>query len=92
MKLAIASLMFLVLAAAMLAIRGASDWSQSFAIAWYATFGMAALLALAAVVVAIGARHLSGERRTAIVVLALPALAAVPLLVVVVLTLAPLAN
>jgi len=92
MKLALASLVFLALAAVMLALRGAADWSQSFALAWYGTFGVAALLALAAVLAAVGTRHLSGKRRTAIVLLAAPALAAVPLLVAVVLALAPLAN
>jgi hypothetical protein len=92
MRFSIASITLFVLTSVMLAIRGAADWSQSFAVAWYGVFGAAVLLAIAAVAVAVGSRRLSGKHRAMIVVLALPALIAVPVLIALVVTLAPLAN
>lgn len=92
MKLSIASVVFLVLASVMLAVRGASDWSPAFGFTWYGVFGVAVILAVGAVGVAVAGRGLSGRRRSAIILLALPALVAVPLAIEVILTLAPLAN
>jgi hypothetical protein len=91
MKFSIASVTLFVLASTV-AIRGAANWSQSFAVAWYGVFGVAVLLGLAAVAVAVGSRGSSGKRRAMIVVLALPALIAVPVLIALVIVLAPLAN
>jgi hypothetical protein len=91
-KFSIASVTLLVLASVMLAIRGADDWSQSFAVAWYGVFGAAVLLAVAAVAVAVGSRRVIGKHRAMMVVLALPALIAVPVLIALVIALAPLAN
>jgi hypothetical protein len=92
MRFSVASAMLLVLAALLLAIRGAADWSQSFAVAWYGVFGTAAILSVAAVAAAVGSRQLSAGRRATIILLALPALVAVPMLIALVRTLAPLAD
>jgi hypothetical protein len=88
-KLGVASAVCLLAAILMLAIRGAADWSSSFAIAWYATFGAAALLGLAAIAVAIATPH---SERTKTALLGLPALIAVPVFVVLVLWIARLAS
>ena len=92
MKFSIASVTLFVLASVTFAIRGAADWSQSFAVAWYGVFGVAVLLGLAAVAVALESRGPGGKRRAMIVVLAFPALIAVPVLIALVIVLAPLAN
>ena len=92
MKFAVASVMFLVLSAVMLAIRGAANWSQSFTVTWYGVFGSAVILAVAAVAVARGSRRLSDRRQAMIVLVALPALVAVPVLIVEILRHSPVAD
>ena len=90
--LALSSLACLAVAGLMLVVRGAANWSQGFAVAWYGLFGGAVVLAIAAVAVAVLSRHVALKRRVTIVGLSLPALLAVPLLIWLVLTLAPLAD
>ena len=87
-----ASLACLALAALMLAIRGTANWSRSFAEIWYGTFGAAVVLGLAAVVVAIATRRATRRDRTLTIGLALPALIAVPLLIWLIVTIAPYAD
>jgi hypothetical protein len=92
MRLGAVSLICLTLAILMLAVRGAADWSTSFAVTWYGVFGAAVVLAFAAATAAVVARHDAPMRRLAILALALPALVAVPALIWVVATVAPLAD
>jgi len=92
MRFAIASIACLSAAVLAVAVRGAADWSRSFATTWYALFGAAVLLAVVALVAALVEREASLGRRLAIVSLALPALLAVPALLWVIATLAPLAD
>ncbi len=80
MKFAVASLRLLVLSVVMLAIRGAANWSQSFG------------LAVAAFAVAVGSGGSSVKRPAMIVVLALPALVAEPVLIALIFTLGSLAD
>jgi hypothetical protein len=76
----------------MLVVRGSANWSSAFAVVWYGLFGAAVVLAVAALVVAGLSRGSGAKRRLAIVGLSLPALVAVPLLIWLIVTLAPLAN
>jgi hypothetical protein len=92
MKLSIASLVCLAVAVLMLVVRGSADWSRSFAALWYGTFALAVALGLAAVVATIASRGVATRRRVVTVVLALPALVAVPLLIWTIVVLAPLAD
>lgn len=85
-------MLLLVLAALMLAIRGAWDWSQLFTVAWYGVFGSAVILAIVAIAAAVGGRRLSAEQRALIILVALPALIALPVLIAAVLTHSPFAN
>ena len=90
--IAVSSLACLVAAVLMLAVRGAANWSRGFAVTWYGLFGASVVLAVAAVAVAALSRQLASERRLTIVVLSLPALVAVPLVILLIVTLAPLAD
>jgi hypothetical protein len=72
--------------------RGAENWSTSFAFLWYGTFGTAVVLALASVIVAIPMRGVTSSYRLLTIVLALPALIALPLLIWIIVMLAPLAD
>jgi hypothetical protein len=90
MRVAFASTVCLGALLLLLFIRGAADWSDAFAFLWYGLFGLAVLLALIALGMAFQAR--SGRERVMIVAMSLPALAAVPVFVVIISTLAPLAN
>src|SRR5436190_14329948 len=92
MKFSIASLSCLVAAIVMISIRGGEDWSAAFGVAWYGLFGVAVVLAIVAVGIAVAARGVTGSRRLLIVALAIPALIAVPLLILVISMTAPLAN
>jgi hypothetical protein len=87
-----ASLGCLVGAIVLLAARGPSNWSRSFAVAWYGLFACSVVLALAAVAIAVAGRGTGLRSRLKIIALALPALAAVPLLILAIVTLAPLAD
>jgi len=92
MRFARSSVACLSAAVLMLVIRGAADWSRGFAVIWYALFGVAVILAVVALVVAGASRDIGSKRRLAIVGLSLPALIAVPLLIWLIVTLAPLAD
>jgi len=92
MKLSIVSLACLQIAILMLTVRGAENWSTSFAFLWYGTFGIAVVLALASGIVAIAMRGVTISYRVLTVVFALPALLALPLLIWIILVLAPLAD
>jgi hypothetical protein len=61
-------------------------------VTWYGLFGGSVVLAIAAVALAALSRRVASERRLTIVVLSLPALIAVPLLIWLIVTLAPLAD
>jgi hypothetical protein len=90
--LALSSLACLAVAVFVLVVRGAADWSRGFAVTWYGLFGGAVVLAIAAVAVAVRSRRVALKRRLTIVGLSLPALVGVPLLIWLIVTLAPLAN
>jgi hypothetical protein len=90
--LAVSSLACLVAAVLMLVVRGTANWSRGFAVTWYGLFGGSVVLAIAAVALAALSRRVASERRLTIVVLSLPALIAVPLLIWLIVTLAPLAD
>jgi hypothetical protein len=60
----------------LLLVRGATDWSESFALCWYGLFAAAVILALGGLVEA--KRSATWGRRILVIVLSLPALAAVP--------------
>jgi hypothetical protein len=90
--LAASSIACLTAAVFVLVVRGAADWSRAFAVVWYGLFGAAVVLAFAALVVAGLSRGVALRRRLAMVGLSLPALLAVPLLIWLILTLAPLAD
>ena len=92
MSLARASIACLSVAVLMLVVRGAADWSGTFAATWYGLFAAAVVLAVAALVVAALSRDVTLRRRLTIVGLSLPALVAVALLLWAIVTLAPLAN
>ena len=91
-RLALSSLVCLAVAVLMLIVRGAANWSGGFTVAWYCVFGAAVVLAIAAVAVAAFSRQVASKRRLTIVGLSLPALVAVPLLIWLIVTLAPLAD
>lgn len=90
--LALSSLARLAVAVLMLIVRGAANWSRGFALTWYGLFGGAVVLASTAVAVPVLSRHVAMKRRLTTVGLSLPALVAVPLLIWLIVTLAPLAN
>lgn len=92
MGLAVSSLACLAVAVLLLAVRGGADWSRGVAVTWYGVFGAAVVFAVAAVAVAVHARHLAPRRRLTVVGLSLPALVALPLLIWLVASLAPLTN
>jgi hypothetical protein len=64
----------------LLIIRGASDWSEAFAVFWYGLFALGFFSGLVAVGTALVSRG-PGRRRLLMVALALPALVAVSLFV-----------
>jgi hypothetical protein len=92
MKFSIASLGCLLIATFLLFARGGSDWSSGFATAWGSLFVGAVALSLVAIAVAVATRRATEQRRVAIVLLALPALVAIPLLIWLIITVAPLAD
>ena len=92
MRLAGASLACLSAAALLLIVRGTANWSSGFAVVWYGLFGAAVVLAVSGLLVAGLSRGVVLRRRLTIVGLSLPALPAVPLLIWLIVTLAPLAN
>lgn len=92
MRLGAASVLCLTTAILMLVIRGPADWSRPFGLTWYGVFGAAVVFAIAAATVAAVTPGVAAKRRLTIAALALPALIAVPLLILAILTLAPLAD
>jgi Kef-type K+ transport system membrane component KefB len=92
MRFSLASLGCLLTATLVFVARGGSDWSAGFAAAWWTVFVGAVALSLVSIAVTVATRRDTEERRVAIVVLALPALFAVPVLIWSIITLAPLAN
>jgi len=91
-RAAIASVLCLLVALSTLVVRGPSGWSHSFAATWYGLFGSAVLLAVAAIAHAVFARRSTARLRLAVVGLALPALLAVPALIWLIVTVAPIAD
>jgi hypothetical protein len=91
-RLAVSSVICLSAAVWMLVVRGAANWSSAFAVVWFGVFGLAVALAVAALVVAGLSRGVTRRQRLTVVWLSLPALVAVPLLIWLIVTLAPLAN
>jgi hypothetical protein len=75
-KTATASLACISLVVALLVVRGPSDWSRSFAVAWYGLFGLAVLLGLSGLALAAGARNINRPTRLRAVAFSLPALLA----------------
>jgi hypothetical protein len=91
-RLAVSSIVSLSAAVWMLVVRGAANWSSAFAVVWFGLFGLAVVLAVAALVVAGLSRGSPLRQRLTVVGLSLPALVAVPLLIWLIVTLAPLAD
>ena len=92
MRFSIASLGCLLTATFLFVVSGGSDWSAGFATAWWSLFVGAVALSLVAIAVAVATRRATEARRVAVVVLALPALLAIPVLIWLIISLAPLAN
>lgn len=87
-----ASVACLSVAGNMLVARGVADWSTAFGAVWYGLVGAAVVLAVAGTAVAAFSRDVALKRRFADVLLCLPAFVAVPLLVLLIVVLAPLAD
>ena len=86
------SVLLLGLAILMLAVRGAANWSATFALAWYAVFGGAVLSALIALVSAVVHRDTTIGRPLGVIALALPALLAAAAFIALIPTFARLAD
>jgi hypothetical protein len=92
MRPGVVSLLLLGLAFVMLAVRGAANWSATFALTWYGVFGGAVLFALIALVSAVVQQGATIGRRLGVIALALPALLAATVFISLIPTFARLAD
>jgi hypothetical protein len=92
MRPGIVSVLLLGLTIVLLAVRGAANWSATFALTWYAIFGGAVLSALIALVSAVVQRDATIGRRLGAIGLVLPALLAAAAFIALIPTFARLAD
>jgi hypothetical protein len=92
MRLGAASVVCLTTAILMLVVRGSADWSRAFGLTWYGVFGAAVVFAVAAAAAAVAAPAVTARRRLTIAALALPGIVAVPILIWMIVAVAPLAD